>query len=151
MHSSQERVDSKLDRLVESVDLLFARVGDLHHSQQKMQAHVDLTTRAVDQLVRDQIGMTQQLDATARAVERMFSSSDTEDSDSGERNFDPSSSRRPMLVGRTALSPVSPHPFVLLLRFGVLLTPERSAISMCRKCLFLCSMAPTPRSGLTSA
>lgn len=46
--------DEKLDRLMESIDLLFARVGDLHHAQQQMQTHVDLNTRAVDQLAREQ-------------------------------------------------------------------------------------------------
>jgi len=149
MHSSQERVDAKLDRLVESVDLLFARVGDLHHSQQKMQEHVDLTTMAVDQLVRDQIGMTQQLDATACAVERMFQVPRIQTPASGILTH--LLLVVPMLVGLTDLSLVSPHPFILLLHFGVLLTLERSAIRMCRKYLFLCLMAPIPRSGSTSA
>ena len=53
MYEAQETTDSKLDQLMESVDLLFARVGDLHHLQQHMQEQVALNTRALNRLVRD--------------------------------------------------------------------------------------------------
>ena len=48
MEADAEKEISKLDQILESVDLLFARVTNIGLTQQKMRTHLELNTQAID-------------------------------------------------------------------------------------------------------
>ena len=59
MEADAEKEISKLDQILESVDLLFARVTNIGLTQQKMRTHLELNTQAIDDYecyIRDEDG-----------------------------------------------------------------------------------------------
>ena len=59
MEADAEKEISKLDHVLESVDMLFARVTNIGLAQQKMRAHLELNTQAIDDYecyIRDEDG-----------------------------------------------------------------------------------------------
>jgi len=87
MASSEERESSRFDHVLESLDLLFAKVGQLDTTQQRMATQMDLGNQVMEQMLKDQQSLSKQVEATGQAIAR-FSSSDFRPS----RRQDPSSS-----------------------------------------------------------
>lgn len=87
MASSEERESSRFDHVLESLDLLFAKVGQLDTTQQRMATQMDLGNQVMEQMLKDQQSLSKQVEATGQAIAR-FSSSDIRPS----RRQDPSSS-----------------------------------------------------------
>jgi len=87
MASSEERDSSRFDHVLESLDLLFAKVGQLDTTQQRMATQMDLGNQVMEQMLKDQQSLSKQVEATGQAIAR-FSSSDIRPS----RRQDPSSS-----------------------------------------------------------
>ena len=59
MEADAEKEIGKLDKILESVDLVFARVTNIGLAQQKMRAHLELNTQAIDDYecyIRDENG-----------------------------------------------------------------------------------------------
>lgn len=75
MASSEERESSRFDHVLESLDLLFAKVGQLDTTQQRMATQMDLGNQVMEQMLKDQQSLSKQVEATGQAIAR-FSSSD---------------------------------------------------------------------------
>lgn len=71
MAEGATKADAKLDRLMQSVDLLFSKIEDLHITQQQMQVKLDVNSKAVDLSMREQQVLAQQLEATGQAVAKL--------------------------------------------------------------------------------
>lgn len=55
----------------ESIDLLFARVGDISKMQEQMRVNQELGTKAFEQVLRDQSVLAKQTEATRQAVAKL--------------------------------------------------------------------------------
>lgn len=71
MAEGYAKTDAKLDKLMESVDLLFSKMEDLTITQQQMQVKLDINSKAVDLSMREQQLMAQQLEAIGQAVAKL--------------------------------------------------------------------------------
>lgn len=73
MESSGQKEDERWDRMMKSIDLLFARVGDIDRVQHQMAAQIDLNIQIIDQVLLDQITLAKQLEATGQAISQLQS------------------------------------------------------------------------------
>ena len=80
MESFSQREDSHWDQMTESIDLLFARVGNIERVQSQMSAQIDLSAQIMDQVLRDQITLAKQLETTGQTVSRLTQRFPTTDS-----------------------------------------------------------------------
>lgn len=64
MEEKVAKDDAKWDEVMEHLDLLFARVGDIDQHQHKMEARFDLSSKVIQQMLRDQQIMAKQIDLT---------------------------------------------------------------------------------------
>jgi hypothetical protein len=71
MAEATHKEDVRLNKMQESLDLLFAQIRSMDTSQQQMAAQIDLTAKAMNQSTQDQILLSQQLKATGDAVVRL--------------------------------------------------------------------------------
>lgn len=62
MAEGYSKADAKLDKLIESVDVLFAKLEDLSVAQTQMQVKLDINSKAVDLSMREQQLLAQQLE-----------------------------------------------------------------------------------------
>ena len=75
MASSDERDSSRFDQVLESLDLLFVKVGQLDTTQQRMATQMDLGNQVMEQMLKDQQSLATQMEVAGQAIAR-FSSSD---------------------------------------------------------------------------
>jgi len=71
MEADAEKEIGKLDKILESVDLLFARVTDIGLAQQKMRAHLELNTQAIDLQTAEQKLMSHQIGEAGQALAQL--------------------------------------------------------------------------------
>jgi hypothetical protein len=76
--------------MTESIDLLFARVGNIERVQSQMSAQIDLSAQIMDQVLRDQITLAKQLETTGQTVSRLAQRFPTTDSGPTRPLFQPS-------------------------------------------------------------
>ena len=96
MATFSQREDYHWEQMSQSVDLLFARVGNIERVQSQMSAQMDLSAQIMDQLLRDQTTLAKQLDTTGQTVARLAAQVSDPDSVPPRRHFrtsgDPSGS-----------------------------------------------------------
>lgn len=71
MASSEQREEERWDRITESIDLLFAKVGEIDRTQQKMNAQMDLSAQLMERMLQDQQTLAKQIEITGQAVARI--------------------------------------------------------------------------------
>lgn len=54
MQEQAERDDERWDQVAKSLDLLFAKVGEIDVNQQKLDTRFDMTTKVLEQMLKDQ-------------------------------------------------------------------------------------------------
>jgi hypothetical protein len=100
MQEESELENGKLDKIIESLDLLFTRVTDMGVTEQQMRKSVEGNSAAIEKQTQDHRFMAQQLEQHGKAVARLTlnqmrfqedSSSDTECSleESVQQSFPP--------------------------------------------------------------
>jgi hypothetical protein len=68
MELSQQKVDARWDAMMESIDLLFAKVAAVDHVQQQMTTQLDISAQLMDQVLMDQQTLAKQMELTGQAV-----------------------------------------------------------------------------------
>jgi len=68
MTAAEQREDARWEHLMESVDLLFAKVGVIDHNQQQLNTQMDLSAQVVERMLRDQEALAKQMELTGQAV-----------------------------------------------------------------------------------
>lgn len=63
--------DEKWVEVMEHLDLLFSRVGDIDNNQQKLEAQAGITTKVIEQMLQDQQMMAKQIEAMGKAVAQL--------------------------------------------------------------------------------
>ena len=63
--------DEHWDSVMESLDLLFAKVGAVEDRQQKMEAQIDISTKVLEQMLIDQQTLAKQMETTGNAVAQL--------------------------------------------------------------------------------
>lgn len=63
--------DKHWDQVMENLDLLFAKVGEIDRNQQKMDARVDISTKVTEQILKDQQLLAKQMELTGQAVSKL--------------------------------------------------------------------------------
>jgi hypothetical protein len=71
MTEEAEKENTKLDQIMESLDLLFERVTDVGIQQQNMKIQIEKTTQTVAQQTTEQQRMAQQNAETGRAMAKL--------------------------------------------------------------------------------
>jgi uncharacterized phage infection (PIP) family protein YhgE len=71
MAEEADKENTKLDQILESLDLLFERVQDVGVQQQQMKQQLEMTTSTVNQHAAEQQLMAKQLAETDRAVAQL--------------------------------------------------------------------------------
>jgi uncharacterized protein YoxC len=71
MGRDAEKENTKLDQIMESLDLLFERVTDVGLQQQSMKQQIEQTIHTVTQQREDQQRMAQQIAETGRAMAQL--------------------------------------------------------------------------------
>lgn len=152
MAEGYAKTDAKLDKLMESVDLLFSKMEDLTITQQQMQVKLDINSKAVDLSMREQQLMAQQLEAIGQAVAKLT----LEHMGKTIQNKGEVLHHRLQLttvritIDKTMQSLVSPKILVLLLVVAMLGTILLGIRAPCRRCNSLGLKDKTPQSGVTS-
>lgn len=131
MQEEAEKKGSKFDQILDSLDLLFARVTDIGLTQQKIRTHLDLNTQVVDQHTAEQQVMAKQIEEKGQAVARLhLNKSHKQDSLPSD-----SSSSSPSHVPTTKV------------RMSILVLPIPYHVMLCPKCYVLISMVITQLCG----
>ena len=73
MSEAAARDDDRWDRMSESIDLLFARMGSLEHNQRLAAGQIDINVQVIEQVLKDQAALTKQIEATGQAVAQLTS------------------------------------------------------------------------------
>ena len=73
MSDAAARDDARWDRMSESIDLLFARMGSLEHNQRLAAGQIDINVQVIEQVLKDQAALTKQIEATGHAVAQLTS------------------------------------------------------------------------------
>jgi len=73
MSAAAARDDDRWDRMSESIDLLFARMGSLEHNQHLAAGQIDISVQVIEQVLKDQAALTKQIEATGQAVAQLTS------------------------------------------------------------------------------
>jgi len=68
MAAAEQREDARWETLMESVDLLFAKVGVIDHNQKQLHTQMDLSAQIVERMLRDQESPAKQMELTGQAV-----------------------------------------------------------------------------------
>jgi hypothetical protein len=82
MEENEEKIEAKFDKMMDSIDMLFNKMENIHFAQQQKQVKLDINTKAVDQSMRDQQVMAKHIDETGKVVARL-----TLDRGHGDRGF----------------------------------------------------------------
>jgi chromosome segregation ATPase len=68
-HSKQEA--TKWDEMMESIDLIFAKMTDMGNHQDKIEAKVDMSNKVMEQMIKDQERITKQLASNGQAIAQL--------------------------------------------------------------------------------
>lgn len=71
MAAAEQREDARWEHLMESVDLLFAKVGVIDHNQQQLNTQMDLSAQVVERMLRDQEALAKKMELTGQAVAQL--------------------------------------------------------------------------------
>ena len=71
MTAAEQRDDARWETLMESVDLLFAKVGVIDHNQKQLHTQMDLSAQIVERMLRDQESLAKHMELTGQAVARL--------------------------------------------------------------------------------
>jgi hypothetical protein len=71
MDEQSEQDRSRWERLNDSLDTLFERVGQIDANQQKADIRYEMTSKVFEQMLKDQQVMAKQLEATGHAVAQL--------------------------------------------------------------------------------
>lgn len=71
MADATKKDDERWETVMENLDLLFARVGEVDKNQQQVEATIDMSTKVIEQMLRDQQLMAKQIEATGQAVAQL--------------------------------------------------------------------------------
>lgn len=71
MEEKVKRDKDRSDQVMESLDLLFSKVGEIDTFPQKVEAQVDMSTQVMEQLLKDQQMLAKQMEATGQAVAKL--------------------------------------------------------------------------------
>jgi hypothetical protein len=71
MAAAEQCEDARWETLMESVDLLFAKVGVIDHNQKQLNTQMDLSAQIVERMLRDQESLAKQMELTGQAVARL--------------------------------------------------------------------------------
>jgi hypothetical protein len=53
MEENEEKIEAKFDKMMDSIDMLFNKMENIHFAQQQKQVKLDINTKAVDQSNRE--------------------------------------------------------------------------------------------------
>jgi len=73
MEDTAVRDDARWERMTESIDLLFARMGSLEHNQRLTAGQIDINVQVIEQVLKDQAALTKQIEATGQGVAQLTS------------------------------------------------------------------------------
>lgn len=65
------RDDDRWDTVMENLDLLFSRVGEIDKGQQRLEAQVGLSGQVMEQMLKDQQHLAKHMDITDQAVAQL--------------------------------------------------------------------------------
>ena len=139
MAAAEQREDARWEHLMESVDLLFAKVGVIDHNQQQLNTQMDLSAQVVERMLRDQEALAKQMELTGQAVARLTL----------DRHHTPPESPRPStMILATGISSRVPVPLIkryplltIIVTFtGITLSTTVTLAMHCLNCLFQCFM-----------
>lgn len=65
------REEERWDTVMESLDLVFAKLGDLSKGQQKMEVQYEVNGQVISQMIKDQQLLAKQLESTGQAVAQL--------------------------------------------------------------------------------
>ena len=68
MASSDERDSSRFDQVLESLDLLFVKVGQLDTTQQRMATQMDLGNQVMEHMLKDQQSLATQMEVAGKLL-----------------------------------------------------------------------------------
>lgn len=71
MDEMAQRDEARWAQVTESLDLLFAKVGDVDKHQAKLEAQFELSNSVMAQMLRDQDQLAKQLESTGKAVAQL--------------------------------------------------------------------------------
>ena len=71
MEDRARQEDEHWASVMESLDLLFAKVGSVENRQQKIEAQLDMSTSVLEQMLLDQQTLAKQMELTGQAVARL--------------------------------------------------------------------------------
>jgi hypothetical protein len=57
--------------VMDSLDLLFAKVGEIDANQRKMEDRFDVSAKVMEQMLMDQQTLAKQMEATGQAVDKL--------------------------------------------------------------------------------
>jgi hypothetical protein len=83
MESAEQREESRWRHVTESIDLLFAKVGDVQHVQETMQVTQEMGVSAMEQVLKDQAILAKQIESTGQAVAKLTLDRMQDDLDDG--------------------------------------------------------------------
>lgn len=64
MDETEKKDEERWDHVMESLDLLFAKVAEMDVHQQKVEAKVDMSTQVMEQILKDQPLLAKQIEVT---------------------------------------------------------------------------------------
>jgi hypothetical protein len=71
MQERDEVDKERWDHVTDSLELLFAKVGQIEVKQQKLDTQFDMTSTVLEQMLKDQQLLSKQIDATGQAVAKL--------------------------------------------------------------------------------
>lgn len=71
MEAQAAKDDARWSHVVDSIDLLFAKVGDIGNNQEKFETQFDMTTKVMEQILKDQQLLAKQQEITGQTVAQL--------------------------------------------------------------------------------
>lgn len=71
MEEREKRDDERWEHVMENLDLLFSKVGEIAQNQQKGDTRYDATAQVIEQILKDQQRLAKQIEANGQAVARL--------------------------------------------------------------------------------
>jgi hypothetical protein len=71
MQEREEQDEARWNQVSDSLDMLFAKVGQIDVNQQKLDTRFDMTSKVLEQMLKDQQVSSKQIDATGQAVPKL--------------------------------------------------------------------------------
>ena len=72
MDAFSQREDDRWTHMTKSIDLLFAHVGEIDRTQQRMASQLDFSTKVMYQMLHDQQAIAKQLEVTSSSGSQFF-------------------------------------------------------------------------------